>query len=144
MLSYTDLALDMAFADAYATTRGKTAWLEAEASPDDAREAALRRGQDAIAGEYNSRWVDEWDNSEAPERVKMAVVEAAIRELANPGSMAPDQARGGRIKSVGAGSARVEYMDGAPAETVFSTIDGLLRGLVTPKGGSIVGFAARA
>jgi hypothetical protein len=144
VLSFTDLALDMIFADAYAESRGKTAWLDAIGSPDDEREAALRRGQDAIAGEYNSRWIDEWENDDAPERVKMAIVEAAIRELANPGSMTPDQARGGRIKSVGAGSAQVTYMDGAPAETTFLAIEGLLRGLVTPKGGTIVGFAARA
>jgi rhamnose utilization protein RhaD (predicted bifunctional aldolase and dehydrogenase) len=144
MLSLTEMAVTINEADAYAQSRGHSNWLDAEASPDDAREAALRRGQDAIAGMFNARWSIEFENDDAPERVKMAIVEAAIRELANPGSMTPDQARGGRIKSVGAGSARVEYMDSAPAETVFLAIENLLRGLVTPKGGTIVGFAARA
>jgi hypothetical protein len=144
MLSYDDLALDMTFADAYATARGKSAWLDAAASPDDVRLAALRRGQDAIAGEYNSRWIEEWDNDDAPDRVKMAIVEAAIRELASPGSMQPDRARGGRIKSVGAGSARVEYAENAPAETTFLAIDGLLRGLVTGARGDVFTFSQRA
>lgn len=121
MLSFTEMAVTSQEAEAYAESRGLT-WA------DD--EGALRRGQDYIAATYNARWKDEWANEEAPEGVKFAIIEAAIRELANPGSMSPDLKRGGKIKAVGAGSARVEFMDGAPATTVFQAIDGKLTGLV--------------
>ncbi|MFC3072353.1 DnaT-like ssDNA-binding protein [Shinella pollutisoli] len=140
MLSFTTLAVTLEEADAYATARAWANWI----GTDDAKTAALRRGQDFIASAYNSRWIDEWDNDHAPEEVKFSIIEAARRELVKPGSMSPDLKRGGKIKAVGAGSARVEFADGAPAETTFSIIDGLLAGLVAPKSGTLVGFAARA
>jgi hypothetical protein len=143
MLSFTELALTMAEADDYAESRGRTAWTDATDSPDTLRLAALRRGQDYIAATYNTRWASEWENSDAPEQVKYAITEAAIRELAKPGSLNPDMKRGGLLKSVGAGSAQVEFMDGAPAETVFKVIDGLLSGLVTGAGPAIYGTSTR-
>lgn len=131
MLSFTELAVDIEGADEYAESRGHAAWLAAAASPDTARLAALRRGQDYIAGKYNQRWVEEWENDEAPEQVQYAIYEAAIRELATPGSLAPDLERGGAVKSLKAGSVAIEYMDSAERRTTISAIDNLLRGLVT-------------
>lgn len=116
-----------------------------------AAEAAARRATAAIDGSYGARFIGEpasaqqaleWPRKDAwyrgeelpddtiPQKVVEAVAEAAIRELKKPGSMSPDLKRGGKIKAVGAGSARVEFADGAPATTVFQAIDGKLRGLV--------------
>lgn len=135
MLSFTEMAVTSQEAEAYAESRGLT-WA------DD--EGALRRGQDYIAATYNSRWKDEWANEEAPEGVKFAIIEAAFREAAAPNSLLPDMKRGGKIKAVGAGSARVEFMDGAPAGTSFTKIDRLLNGLVKPASSFATSFVSRA
>ena len=133
MLSYTDLATDLATANAYATARGWSDWSGSDAE----KEAALRRGQDYIAATYNARWADEWDNDEAPLAVQYAIIEAARRELIEPGSMAPDLERGGAVKSIKAGSVAIEYKDSAPAVTAFPVIEGLLSGLLMPASASV-------
>ena len=130
MLSMTDPAVTPSEADAYATLRGWTDWT----GDETAKTTALRRGQDFILFRYNSRWIDEWPNDEAPENVKFAIISAARRELVSPGSLTKDKKRGGKIKEAGAGSARVVFADGAPADTVYDDIEGLLRGLVTKPG----------
>ena len=140
-LSYTEAAVTEAEADAYAQPRGWSDW--AAATADD-KTAALRRGQDAIAGLYNARWTVEFENDDAPDQVKFAIVEAARRELSDPGSMQPDLDRGGKIKQMQAGSVNMVFADGAPAETTFAAIDGLLAGLVRSKTNTTFGFMARA
>jgi hypothetical protein len=133
MLSYTDLAADLATANAYATARAWADWTGSDAE----KEAALRRGQDYIAATYNARWADEWDNDEAPLAVQYAIIEAARRELIEPGSMAPDLERGGAVRSIKAGSVSIEYKDSAPAVTAFPVIEGLLSGLLMPASASV-------
>ena len=117
-----------------------------------AAEAAARRATAAIDGTYGARFIGEpasaqqaleWPRSDAwfrgeelpddtiPQKIVEAVAEAAIRELAEPGVMSPDLDRGGRVKSESVeGAVAVTYMDGAPAETTFTVIDGKLRGLI--------------
>ncbi len=133
-LSYVDLAVTEAEADAYAQPRGWSDWVAASVND---KTAALRRGQDAIASLYNSRWAVEFENDAAPDEVKFAIVEAARRELDDPGSMQPDLDRGGKITSMKAGSVAMTYADGAPGGTSFSAIDGLLAGLLTSSGASV-------
>ena len=84
-LSYTVPAVTPAEAAAYITARGITGWPEDE--PE--QEAALRRGQDHIAREYNHRWAVEFDNDDAPELVQFAIIEAALVEARSPGSLSP-------------------------------------------------------
>lgn len=147
MLSFTEDSVTLEEVDEYATARGRSSWTEAPSSPPDAKLAAIRRGTDFVAATYNARWTVEFDHDDAPEEIKYAISEAAIRELAKPNSLMPDRKRGGLIKSVGAGSARVEFMDGAPADTVFTVIDGMLSGLVTPVSGpgeGVVGYCQRS
>lgn len=124
-----------------------------------AAEAAARRATAWLDGEYGSRFIGEpasasqaleWPRSDAwyrgeelpedtiPQKIVDAMCEAAIRELAAPNSMAPDMKRGGKIKAVGAGSARVEFMDGAPAGTSFTKIDGLLSAFLKSVGSGSV------
>ncbi len=157
---------------AYHTARGNAAWLDEEVT-DSQRTAALVRGSAALDGLYGSRFPgvktggrsqtlswprverdgslitdnegNEIDDDEIPAEIVNAAYEFALRELTEPGSTQEDLARGGAIKSVGAGSARVEFMDSAPAETIFTAIDNMLSGLLKPKpSATIVGFAARA
>ena len=84
-LSYTTLAITPAEALAYITARGITGWPETEPP----QVAALRRGQDCLAREYNERWSIEFDNDDPPELVKFAIIEAAIVEARNPGALSP-------------------------------------------------------
>jgi hypothetical protein len=85
MLSFTAAAVAPADALAYIAARALTGWPEGE----PAQVAALRRGQDYIAREYNGRWLEEWENADAPELVRFAVIEAALVEARNPGALAP-------------------------------------------------------
>jgi hypothetical protein len=144
MLSFTDLALTVEEADAYATSRAWTNWTGA----DVAKEAALRRGQDYVAVLYNARWATRWDNDDAPEPVKYAIVEAARRELVSPGSLLPDVTPGSVKKAVAvSGAVSVTYAVGddvaASMRPVLAAISGLLVGLVTAESGTSVTTLAR-
>ena len=138
------------YALAYHALRGNSAW--AAASDADQQYAIIRATQ-AIDSIYKGKWKGspteygtqelEWPRSGVtvgstsigddtiPAAIKKAVCEAALRELASPGSMTPDLERGGEIKRVKADVVEVEYMDGANSTTTFTAIDGLLADLVT-------------
>lgn len=161
---------DIAAINAYAVKVGASFPITGSDGPSTAAaiaaaEAAARRATAWLDGEYGPRFIGvpaspqqalEWPRSDAwyrgeelpddtiPQKIVDAMCEAAIRELANPGSMSPDLKRGGKIKAVGAGSARVEFMDGAPATTVFQAIDGKLNGLVKPASSFATSFVSRA
>lgn len=68
-----------------------------------------------------------------PTMLKQAIYEAALRELASPGSMTPDLDRGGEIKRVQAGPVAVEYKDSAPATTLRTSISGIIAQLLRPR-----------
>lgn len=72
------------------------------------------------------------DANLVPHEVIEATCEAAIRELAEPGTLSPDLERGGAIKRLAAGSVEIEYADGAPAVTLFRRVDEALAGLLAP------------
>jgi hypothetical protein len=86
MLTLTTAAVTVATSDAYCIARGYADWTGSEAD----KTAALRRGQDYIAGEYNYRWLVSFTDATAPIEVQYAIVEAARRELVAAGSLAPD------------------------------------------------------
>jgi len=88
--------------------------------PDTGRSAAFF---DANTGARYDQGYTYLPVNEIPRELRAAVCEAAARELAKPGSLAPDLKRGGAIKSAGAGSARVEFFGNAPAGTTFQAID---------------------
>lgn len=85
MLTFTDMAVTATEALAYVDARGLTGWPVVGAEQD----AALRRGQDYIAREYNGRWAVDFDDTTAPDVVKFAIIEAAIAEAMTPGALAP-------------------------------------------------------
>ena len=133
MLSLTDPIVTPAEAGAYITARGYGGWPEGE--PDQL--SAILRGQTYIGVTYNGRWLTEWED--APEAVQFAVIEAALREAREPGSLGADYVPAERItaESKGAGPLQksVSYSD-RPASRQVSVpiIDGLLRGLVSGAG----------
>lgn len=140
-LSYTDPAVTVAEADAYATLRGWTDWTGVDA----VKTAALRRGQDYIAGVGNGRWATDWPNDDAPAEVKNAIIEAARRELVSPGSLSPDYVASKVLKrekkKVGPLEKELEYAEATSAGSVrpnIAIIDQLLSGLLRAAGGASV------
>ncbi len=157
----------VADADAYHSTRGNATWTETSTSPDQGKAAALIRATAAIDAKYSGRWPGyrtngrnqelDWprtaaydiegnpiSGSEIPQEVIDATCEAALRELASAGSMLPDLDRGGQIRSLAAGSVRIEYGSNAAAQTSYQLIDGILSPILVPgSGGGLFGVAVR-
>lgn len=63
-----------------------------------------------------------------PVEIVQATCEAAIRELTEAGSLAPDLDR--EVRELQAGSVRLVYGANAKAQTTFQIIDGILAGLL--------------
>ncbi len=105
-----DSYVTLADALSYHAARGNAAWA---ASSDDLREPALRRATAWLDGRYHSRWPGyplngraqalDWPRGDAVDRdgypidvatiapeIVAATCEAALRELASPGSLSPD------------------------------------------------------
>lgn len=144
--------LSVAAANTFHTNHGNSAWSGADA----AKEQALRRATRYVDGHYRARWKGfkrlrtqalEWprydvydlsgydvDSDSVPAAVQHATAEAALREIASPGSLQPDLERGGMVqsKSVQAGpvSSSTTYAAGASARKLFSVLDELLSALI--------------
>lgn len=139
---------------AYAAARG----LAFPASPTDKAEAALRRATAYIDNTYRTRFPGqrkmfrkqglEWPrvgvvdmngfavmSDEIPVEVIRATCEAAVRELATPGSLNPDVTPGKVKKRVRVeGAVEVEYAVGAGGvasqQPISPIIDGILAALI--------------
>lgn len=157
-----DSYVTLADAGAYATAKGLTFPVAGGATT--AAEQALRRATTAVDAVYGPRFPGapasvtqalEWPRSgvtfrgedvpddEIPRQIVNATIEAAVRELAEPGSMNPDQER--RLKSLKAGPVELEWESGSPVESNFSVIEGILAPLLGVKpGNTSVGFLERA
>lgn len=154
----------------YAAARGLTF----PAEPAANAEAALRRGTSWLDGAYrgsfpgrrkNGRaqaleWprMDAWDNSRPPDPIRddeipveivHACCEAAIRELAAPGSLSPDVTPGQIEKRIKVEGIEIEYAIGAGTvaeqRPVVSIIDDILSSLIAIRRGAVLfGTAARS
>ena len=71
--------------------------------------------------------------TQIPHEIVSAACEAALRELVDPGSLAPDLERGGAIRLLKAGSVEIEYSSNAVPTTVFQMIDLALVSLLLPR-----------
>lgn len=150
---------DLEGATAYHDARGNAAW-SADGVTDEQRSAALTRASSWVDG-FRSRFPGrkaegraqelEWPrivavdadgediaDDEIPTEIEYATYEAALRELAEPGSMSPDLERGGAVKRLKAGSVELEYADGASVSTSFTAIESLLEPILTPSSGASV------
>ena len=141
MLSYTEPAVTVEEANDYAEARAWSNWTGA----DPLKEGALRRGQDYIAGIGNGRWAVEWDNDATPDEVKFSIIEAARRELAAPGSLAPDYVASDVLirerKKVGVLEKDVQYAEPKNAGSIrpqIEIIDALLAGHLAQTSGATV------
>lgn len=123
MLSYTVPAASEDEAEAYFTASGEV-WA------GDA--GTLMRGQRYVAANYNSRWLVAFDNGAAPDAVKHAIFEAARREAATPGSLAPDYQPAQAVKREKVDVLEVEYIDPVPVAGLPALLDGLLAAIARP------------
>jgi hypothetical protein len=149
--SYATLAQAMA----YHTAKGNAAWA---ASTDAMRETALRRATEWVDATYRTRWQNiglpvyprvqalEWPLSgitdpygydvnhlTIPTEIINATSEAALRELAAPGSLSPDYLASESVKTATAGPVSVTYMDNAGAGAampILTIVDGILARLL--------------
>lgn len=84
---------------------------------------------------------EEIPDDEVPVEIRRAAAAAALRELASPGSLAPDVAGGGTVKrtrkKLGSMETETEYADGAASRPKFPEIDGLLAGLIGARGATV-------
>jgi len=139
--------------DAYHEDMGNTAWGAALAA---AKKSAIFRAMAWIESQ-NWRGIKadydqplEWPRAsvvdrngytigddEIPQNVIRALCEASLIELATPGALRPDLARGGMVtEQTIHGAVTVKYASGAPAATVYKTASGYLHGLT--KGTSVI------
>ncbi|WP_414461816.1 DnaT-like ssDNA-binding protein [Hyphomicrobium sp. DY-1] len=121
-------------ASAYHDARGNAAWAAADSSPDSARLAALVRASTWLDGRFGAKYPGKktggrsqllgWPRScardvegnaiaddEVPVEVLSATYEAALRELADPGSLSPDLILAERVISERVGPISQTYSD---------------------------------
>lgn len=123
MLSYTQLAVTVEEATAYATAGGISVQPTA---PD------LMRGQRFIAARYNGRWRALWPENEVPDHVKLAIIEAGIVEAQNPGSLSPVSTPATDKVLVGAGKLTWERVGDASAPDAYLPRLPVVEGLLAP------------
>lgn len=165
-------------AESYASVEGAAAYaadhgLTFPASDTAGTESALRRATAWIDGAYGPRFPGQRKNGrgqalqwpqvggvdaygaeipedEVPTEIVRATIEAAVRELANPGALSPDVNPSSVIKSASvSGAVSVTYADVDPDgfRAVVGVIDDILSGLLLAKpkpGVAIFGEGARA
>lgn len=109
-----------------------TAWLDATYR---ARYPGVKSNGRSQALEWPRGWAEDADGNaisatEVPIEIVNATCEAALRELSEAGSLAPDLERGGDIRRLKAGSVEIEYGAAAPVATTFAAIDNALSGIL--------------
>ena len=153
----------LAEANTYHTAQGNTAWTGADAL----KEGALRRATVWLDSTYRVRFPGyrtdrrlqalEWPRTSAydaaqqllgvaeiPIEIKNAQIEAALRELATPGSLSPDFVATGQLKAISVeGAVSQEFFGISGASDVLpvvNIVDGILSGLI----GGDANFVMRA
>lgn len=85
-------------------------------------------------------------STSVPRQIVSATIEAAVRELAVPGSLSPDVVPGQIAKRLKAGSVEVEYVSGTGGASgqvpVLTVIDGILASLIP--GGARNSYSGKA
>ncbi len=136
-----DRGITLADGDAEAALIRATAWIDNtyrtrfQGWPVNLRAQALQWPR---IGVYDQNGIYVATDS-IPSEVVQATCEAAVRELTEAGSLAPDLDRGGNIKELAAGSVRIVYGANATQTTTFQVINGILDGLL----GQVSSFNAR-
>jgi len=149
----------LAYALAYHAAKGNAAWASAT---DANRETALRRATTWLDGTYRAHWTGyrvngrlqalEWPRSDVvdigdyavdymtiPPEILRATCEAALRELATPGSLSPDVTDAAIVVSEKVGPISVTYRGGggtAGQRPILTVIDDILSGLLSIRRGT--------
>jgi len=151
-LANSNAYVSVAEADTYHENMGNAAWALATTAN---KQTALIRATKSMDAWYNGQWKGlrssstqalDWPRTEAydelgnsyllvPTILKNAVAEAALIELATPGSLLVARERGGSIKSEKADILTVEYFEGAPSATTYPTISSVITPLLDSGGG---------
>jgi hypothetical protein len=153
-------------ASTYHAARGNDAWLDGD---ETAWDTALRRATVWLDGRYRGYWKGQlthmgpspaaqalawprmWviddegrhiDPNSIPTLIQWAQAEAALRELANPGSLSPDQDR--ETTSEHVGNISVTYLPGSEDRLELSVVNDLIDGLLIGDGSSTTHFIQRA
>lgn len=143
---------DVSDADAYATNHfigtDLTAW---NAATTANKEAALRQSTQFIDAKFRDRFPGqirsesqalEWPRvnardragrvlNQVPDIIKAATVELAKERLVAGGNLVASEARGGQVKRVKVGPIEQEFMDRAPAGTVYRWVEQLISKVLT-------------
>ena len=148
-----DSYVSLAYALAYHASKGNAAWA---AATDTNRETALRRATTWLDGTYRQQFSGyrvhgrsqalSWPRSDVvdiggyavdyltiPPEILRATCEAALRELAVPGSLSPDVTDAAIVVSESVGSISVTYRGGggvAGQRPILTVIDDILSGLL--------------
>lgn len=102
-------------------------------TPDNGRsDAWLTFGPESYTNSEYTQGYDYIPANQVPREIIAATCEAALREVTELGSLAPDLERGGAITMLKAGSVEVQYGSAASATTSFQTIDLVLASLLLP------------
>ena len=129
MLSMITPAVTVPDAISYLQGAGVTGWPGTEPEQKE----ALMRGQRYIATRYNDRWSVAFTD-DVPEPVQWAIVEAAIVEAKQPGSLNPMSTPAQDKVLVAAGKLQWERVKGTGGADAYvpriAAVEGLLRGLV--------------
>lgn len=169
-LANAESYVSVAAAAAYAEARGLTF----PDSPDEPAEQALRRATTWLDGRYRGSFPGtrtnrreqalEWprinaydracppnyiDKNEIPVEIVNATIEAAIRELAEPGALSPDVVAGQIEKRIKVEGIEIEYALGsggvADQRPVSTVIDDILSSLLSiARGPALFGKAVRS
>lgn len=96
---------------------------------------------------YDPNWFI-FQTNEIPAEIIKATNEAAIRELASPGVMLPDQERGGQVRAItrkaGDTTIQTQWAANAAANTTFMAIDAILAKILrNDNAGGLAGVATR-
>lgn len=163
-----DAFVSVADCDAYCMAYGLSPWTDAPASPAEDKEGAIRRATTRLSTGYSWKgarahgrsqalaWPrsgatdgenDPIADTEIPAELVQACCELAARELANPGSTAPDVTLTERVRRETVGPITTEYAS-APvtadaARPVLLVVNDLIGGLLAASANSLVGEAVR-
>lgn len=131
--------------------RRATTWLDAayRASFPGARTNGRQQALQWPRTDAYDRDGEEIASDEIPVEIINATIEAAVRELASPGSLSPDVTPAETAKRMKAGSVEIEYFEPSSPSTdqrpIVSVVDDILSGLLAVKRGPVLfGTAARA
>jgi len=164
-LSNADALVSLDYCDAYHSDRGNSTW----AGTDTVKEQAIRRASTFLSRGF--RWKGRQLNGRAqafpwprsgvvddegyavagdavPDEIEKAVAEAALRELAEAGSLTPDYTPAERVKSERVDVISVTYdlsrTDAESVRPVMLIVNDLVSGLIEGGGGShLIGEAMR-